>query len=339
MPRAPTSTMTAGVRSGGNADRLLTLGDFEGADQDPFLDDYHLSLPSDVAPSKDLPLFSGHHESRHLALGPKLEISALTAMCDSHHAGVLKRSLTLLLPIDCGPLTLAVGGGENVVLERGQALLIAMREPGRFASINRRGDRFRSLLLQTRPEDLADGELADLIETATASNTLARLPASSWSAALAATTVAADPTDRLIEDSCAMGLLAQGLQTVIGGERCTSQRVTAGDRKRMMLVRDILIASPDKQHCLADLAREAGVSVTTLTTKFAAVFGVSVFGCLRDIRLEQARAGMEQDGWTVSQAAYTVGYRHLGSFSEAFRQKFGLLPSDFRRRIAIRSLP
>ena len=80
-----------------------------------------------------------------------------------------------------------------------------------------------------------------------------------------------------------------------------------------------------------DLAREAGVSVTTLKTKFNAVFGQSVAAFLRDTRLATARVGIAEKGWTISQAAYLVGYKHQSSFSVAFRRKYGIWPSDLPR--------
>ena len=80
-----------------------------------------------------------------------------------------------------------------------------------------------------------------------------------------------------------------------------------------------------------DLARDAGVSVTTLKTKFNAAFGQSVVAFLRDVRLERAREGIVGEGWTVSQAAYLVGYKHQSSFSTAFHRKFGIWPSELPR--------
>ena len=65
--------------------------------------------------------------------------------------------------------------------------------------------------------------------------------------------------------------------------------------------------------------------------KFAAVFGQPIFAFLRDLRLERAFEGLQSEGWTVSQAAYFVGYRHPSSFSEAFRRKFGVAPQAVGR--------
>ena len=311
---------------------LLTAQDFKWVDTDPFVEGYDMSLPSDAADPHDTPLFAGMHESRRLTCGPKIEVSAVTSVCNGRHTGILKRSLTLVLLIDGAPLDLAIGAGSGITVERGQALLITMRDAETFFCIHRKGDRSRSLLLQTRPEDIVDPELAKLVEKATVATSITRLPAASWSSAMPVSVSGPDPIRWLVEESCALGLLAQALRTVTGGQGVATATINPGDRRKMLRVRDLLIAAPDKKHRLADLAREAGVSVTTLTTKFAAVFGQPVFACLRDIRLDHARAGIEQDGWTVSQAAYAVGYQHLGSFSEAFRRKFGKLPSDLRRR-------
>ena len=327
--------------------RTFTVQDFQGASGDPFLEGYEMWVPPCEEGADDAALYAGVHEARRLLSGPKIEVSALTAVCNGSHRGIMKPSLTLLLVIDGAPMRLAFGAGPKLTVERGQALLVTMPDTDAFTFSHRRGDRSRSLLLQTRPQDLVDPELADLVARATAATTVTRLPAASWSAAMAPPAPDPEPIRRLAEESCAMGLLAQALRTVTGvtavtcvgrappmagGKRIPAGTITAGDRRKMLRVRDQLLASPDKAHRLADLACEAGVSVTTLKTKFAAVFGQPVFACLRDIRLDTARAGIEREGWTVSQAAYEVGYQHLGSFAAAFHRKFGARPSEVRRR-------
>ena len=315
--------------------RTLSARDLMGL-SGRFVDGYEARAASGSIKGDGAPLFAGVHQTRMLFDGLKLDTSELTALCHSCHRAILKRSLTIVLVLEGAPLDLTLGGSSRLTVGQGQAMMIAVPDADRLVGVHRRGQKSRSIVLQTRPEDLADEELAAKVETLIKGTSITRLPAQYCPIGLATdlfAPCAGGPVVRLIEESCALGLLALGLLSQTGGEGHPGEGVSRTDRRKMLRVRERLVSMPERDHRLGDLAREAGVSVTTLKTKFTAVFGRPVFAYLRDIRLERARTGIEQEGWTVSQAAYSVGYRHLGSFSDAYRRKFGALPSDVRRRL------
>ena len=302
---------------------------------DEFVAEYRVKLIPGQKGGDDPPLFFGAHQVRRLPAGLTLDISELTAICDSNHAGSLKRSLTIALALDGAPIDLNFGNGHSIMLEQGQIVMVGVSDTRTITGIHRAGETSRCILLQTRPENLEDPELAEKVDGVINSTAIKRLAslhsASAWARTLFASSVD-QPIGRLIAESCSLGLLAQCLMSLSGSDDSLSPSLNHTDRRRMLRVRDKLIAAPERPHCLGSLAREAGVSVTTLKTKFHAVFGQSVFAYLRDLRLERARNGIEQEGWTVSQAAYSVGYQHLSSFSDAFRRKFGTTPSHIRRQ-------
>lgn len=309
---------------------------------DPFVEDYEVRSMSGPIESDETPLFAGVYETRTLSAGLRLESSDLTALCHSHHRGIVKRSLTIVLVLDGGPLDFALGTAGRLALDQGQAFVIAVPDADRIAATYRQGHRCRCIVLQTRPDDLGDEELATRVDALIKATGIMRLPAMYCPTFLARDLFAPfveEPIGRLIEESCALGLLAQGLLSRADEEDRPIGVVSRTDRRKMLQVRDRLLATPEDEHRLGVLARDAGVSVTTLKTKFYAVFGRPVFAYLRDVRLERARTGIEQEGWSVSQAAYAVGYRHLGSFSGAFRRKFGTLPSEVRRQAKVSPHP
>ncbi|MGK6315766.1 helix-turn-helix transcriptional regulator [Neorhizobium sp. DT-125] len=135
-------------------------------------------------------------------------------------------------------------------------------------------------------------------------------------------------TDKLVAESCALELLAHVVDN--DGER--GGAVFGGDRARIMRVCEYLEAHLEKEHHLPVLAREAGMSLSSFKTKFQAVTGKTVFGFLTEKRLERALRGMEQEGWSVAQAAWYTGYRHPTNFSSAFRRHFGFSPRDTKRQ-------
>lgn len=82
---------------------------------------------------------------------------------------------------------------------------------------------------------------------------------------------------------------------------------------------------------LADIARHAGMSVSSLQRHFPAVaHGQSVSAYLRAQRLQRACQALERDGIGVDQAAELAGYASVTHFAKAFRDAFGCAPSQWR---------
>ncbi|PLV54487.1 helix-turn-helix transcriptional regulator [Erwinia sp. B116] len=99
-----------------------------------------------------------------------------------------------------------------------------------------------------------------------------------------------------------------------------------GERARLEQVRQLIAASPEQPHTLAELARAAAMSPSSLRSKFRQAYGDSVFNYLRDCRLAQARRYLQQ-GHSVQQAAWMSGYQHASNFATAFRRRYGVAPS------------
>lgn len=213
--------------------------------------------------------------------------------------------------------------------------MIAAPDVVRLSGAYRKNQRHTCLFVMVQPEDMVDEELADRIDALLRSTRFFGFSGGGRVLALAEdlfTPKAEGALGRLLAESCALELLAQGLMSAESEEDQRGGRIGKQDRTKMLRLRDMLIAEPEQAYRLCDLAREAGVSVTTLKTKFSAVVGQSVFAFLRDQRLERARKGIESEGWSVSQAAYFVGFRHPSNFSTAFRRKFGAAPSRLHGR-------
>ena len=52
---------------------------------------------------------------------------------------------------------------------------------------------------------------------------------------------------------------------------------------------------------------------------------------LRALRLDAARTRLKLDDASVTEVALSVGFAHLGRFSEYYRERFGELPRETRR--------
>ncbi len=106
-----------------------------------------------------------------------------------------------------------------------------------------------------------------------------------------------------------------------------------GDRDRTEFAKNLLLSNLDAPPHLDELAAVTGMSHPKLNRCFRQMFGKTVFQYLKDERLRQARTMIENQGLTVTETAYSVGYSSLSHFAKAYKHHFGVSPgADFRRK-------
>lgn len=128
-------------------------------------------------------------------------------------------------------------------------------------------------------------------------------------------------------------LFVRALETAsddMGSSPSASPRA-AHDETRLRLAREFMAANLDQDLTLADIARHACVSVSTLQRLFRVHTGMPVSQYLRQLRLEDARAFLERGEGTVTEAALRAGYNSPANFATAFKRHFGIPPSQCRR--------
>ncbi|HEY8091342.1 MAG TPA: AraC family transcriptional regulator [Polyangiaceae bacterium] len=79
---------------------------------------------------------------------------------------------------------------------------------------------------------------------------------------------------------------------------------------------------------LHDLPRAIGASPSTLLRSFRRELGESPLAYLRTRRLDEALMLLKSRRLRVSEVSAHLGYRSFAAFSHAFRERFGLRPSD-----------
>ncbi|HEX2143340.1 MAG TPA: AraC family transcriptional regulator [Glycomyces sp.] len=82
---------------------------------------------------------------------------------------------------------------------------------------------------------------------------------------------------------------------------------------------------------VADLAGEAGVSRALLAKRFNEIMGEPPLTYLTEWRMELAEELLADPDRTVAQVARTVGYADQFSFSNAFKRRKGLSPTEYRK--------
>ena len=79
------------------------------------------------------------------------------------------------------------------------------------------------------------------------------------------------------------------------------------------------------------LAAVAGFSVPHFHRVFRAHVGESAASYVRRLRLERAGRKLRMGAIDITEVALAAGYDSHAAFSKAFKQQFGLSPSEFRQ--------
>jgi AraC-like DNA-binding protein len=77
------------------------------------------------------------------------------------------------------------------------------------------------------------------------------------------------------------------------------------------------------------MAAEVGISRAQLHRKMKEITGISTGKFLRNIRMEQAARLLREGKINISQIADCVGYADNAHFSVAFKNHFGISPSEY----------
>jgi AraC-like DNA-binding protein len=92
--------------------------------------------------------------------------------------------------------------------------------------------------------------------------------------------------------------------------------------------RDILLNELENPPSISQLSQQVGICQRTLRRGFKELFGTTVIGYLNQKRMEKAQQLLREKQLSVSEVANIVGYYHFGHFSTAFKNKFGITPSQ-----------
>lgn len=91
---------------------------------------------------------------------------------------------------------------------------------------------------------------------------------------------------------------------------------------------DVVQSDPQEPYTVGDLARVAGVSARRLQEAFREHVGTTPMEYLRSVRLDRVREELQARPAGVTETAYRWGFTHLGRFASAYRERFGVLPSE-----------
>ena len=143
-------------------------------------------------------------------------------------------------------------------------------------------------------------------------------------------------TDVLTLESLALSLCGQilAVSPKANGAFANQTYGSANSKKAQMVKNkvddalDIIHAEYHLPLTIAQLAKQVGINECYLKQGFKARTGQTIATYIRQLRLQQALRLLLDEGMSVQQTAYYVGYRDVGHFSQIFKKAFGYLPSE-----------
>lgn len=102
--------------------------------------------------------------------------------------------------------------------------------------------------------------------------------------------------------------------------------ISFDERKRMFQAREILHANLRVPPTIVELARLLGTNECYLKQNFKIVFGSTIHGYVKQVKMERARKLLMQQK-NISEVARVTGYKHANHFSTAFKKHFGYVPN------------
>jgi len=84
---------------------------------------------------------------------------------------------------------------------------------------------------------------------------------------------------------------------------------------------------------LENMCRQMGLSRSQLYRNITSLTGQSFVDFIKDFRLNQALKLIERDRDNITQAAYGSGFNNPSYFTKCFKERFGMLPSEFAKTV------
>ncbi|MEM8837598.1 MAG: helix-turn-helix transcriptional regulator [Pseudomonadota bacterium] len=259
--------------------------------------------------------------------------SNTVSIVNAQRFNLMPRGIWIALALE-GRGTAGCIGHEDVDLSAGQGVILSVAEAEDLMKQYRKGEHFKCVFAHIDPSNLADDMVASRFTELCKETRI--IPLSCGPRLQAQAFDLFDSYEEpVIQKLNAEAFAANAMIAALSSawDDKNAERVYQSDALKLRELRDFLIEYPGQQHTLASLAAQSGMCTTSLRIKFQTVFGQSPIAFLRDVRMEEARLGLER-GLSVSEAARMAGFRHQNNFSRAYRGRYGVAPTSNRGKKA-----
>lgn len=100
------------------------------------------------------------------------------------------------------------------------------------------------------------------------------------------------------------------------------------EKKFLTEFEDVVLKYIQSEVTVEAVAKAMGMSRTSLFRKIKALTGKNINEYIRSIKLKKATYLIEKENYTISQAAFEVGFNNAKYFRKIFKKEYGQLPSE-----------
>jgi AraC family transcriptional regulator, transcriptional activator of the genes for pyochelin and ferripyochelin receptors len=112
----------------------------------------------------------------------------------------------------------------------------------------------------------------------------------------------------------------------------TNSFLSKYDKEKILMAKEYLDKNISQSPGLFELAKSFGLNEFKLKTGFKDIFNATVYGYLRNERMEYAKILLDQENKSISEVSSLVGYSNASHFSYLFRKKYGVNPSVYQKQ-------
>ncbi len=100
------------------------------------------------------------------------------------------------------------------------------------------------------------------------------------------------------------------------------------ERDKIQAACDIIARNTDQPLTIRELARKVAMNECYLKKGFKTITGKTIHEYQQELRITKAKVLLQQDGYSVTDVANTLGYSSISHFSTAFKRVTGLKPCE-----------
>ena len=137
---------------------------------------------------------------------------------------------------------------------------------------------------------------------------------------------------RLLTESCIKSILASQIDyhDIEGVDEELSPKLTQTEIKKVLELSKYIAENLSKAVKIEELKEVSGLNSRKLQIGFKYLYGITVNSYVIKMRLEKARDLIENSDLTISEIVYSCGLNNRSYFTQSFKKRFGILPSDYR---------
>ncbi|SFR31347.1 AraC-type DNA-binding protein [Robiginitalea myxolifaciens] len=116
-------------------------------------------------------------------------------------------------------------------------------------------------------------------------------------------------------------------------EETMPESLSAGDIKKIYQLSEYIVDNISNPLTIKIMSEQSGLSPKKLQLGFKMLYSTTINEYVKKVKLEISRDYLRSTELSISEIVYLVGIRSRSYFSKIFSEHYGLLPSEYRKKI------